>query len=83
MILEVNDTNFEQMVINSDKPVLVDLTAEWCGPCKMLHPVLEEISNEYKDKIKVMSVNVDQCKYLDSKEKRNRERETIEMLRKM
>ena len=57
-VLEVNEKNFEAEVINSDKVVLADFNADWCGPCKMLKPIVEEISEERKD-IKVVSVNID------------------------
>jgi thioredoxin 1 len=56
----VNDDNFESEVLNAEKPVLVDFYADWCGPCKMLAPVLEEIAHEYADKVKITKVNVDQ-----------------------
>ena len=56
--IELNDANFDQ-IINSDKPVLVDFWAEWCGPCRMVGPVVEEISKDYADTAVVGKVNVD------------------------
>lgn len=56
-----NDTNFEQLVLKSDKPVVVDFWAEWCGPCKALSPVLEEIQTEVNGKANIIKVNVDEC----------------------
>lgn len=58
-VIEVNSENFEKEVINSSVPVLVDFNAQWCGPCKMLKPILDEISDERSD-CKVVSIDVDE-----------------------
>lgn len=60
MIKEINDEIFQAEVINSEIPVLVDFWAPWCGPCKMLAPVLEEVSKDFDGKVKFMKINVDE-----------------------
>ena len=59
-IIVVNDASFEEDVVNSSQPVLVDFWAEWCGPCKALAPILDEIADEYDGKITIAKVNVDE-----------------------
>ena len=59
-IIHVSDDSFEQEVLQSEKPVLIDYWAEWCGPCKMIAPVLEEVASEYADRIRVAKLNIDE-----------------------
>ena len=59
MALEITDSNFEEIVLNSDKPVILDFWAEWCGPCRMVGPLVEEIGKEYEGKVVVGKLNVD------------------------
>lgn len=59
MALEITDANFEELVIKSDKPVLVDFWAVWCGPCRMVGPIVNEIGEEYKDTLVVGKLDVD------------------------
>ncbi len=61
MEVNVNDENFEEEVLNSDMPVLVDFWAPWCGPCHMVAPIVEEIGKEYEGKLKVCKINIDEA----------------------
>ncbi len=60
MALEITDSNFDEVVLKADKPVLIDFWAEWCGPCRMVGPVVEELANDYADKAVIGKVNVDE-----------------------
>ena len=58
-VVHVTESNFEEEVVKSDVPVLVDFWAEWCGPCKMIAPILDEIAKEYGEKLKICKIDVD------------------------
>ena len=60
MALQVTDSNFDELVLNSGKPALVDFWAEWCGPCRMVGPIVEELAEEYDGKVQVGKLNVDE-----------------------
>ncbi|MDD4646328.1 MAG: thioredoxin [Bacteroidales bacterium] len=59
MTIEITDANFQETVINAGKPAVVDFWAEWCGPCRMLTPIIKELSTEYEDRVVVGKVDVD------------------------
>lgn len=66
-VLTITGENFESEVANSDRPVLVDFWAPWCGPCRMIAPIIDELAGEYERKVKVGKVNVDECQELAAK----------------
>jgi len=66
-IVYTSDANFQSDVLNSDVPVLVDYWAEWCGPCKMIAPILDEIAGDYSGKLKIAKVNVDENQQVTQK----------------
>ena len=59
-IVHVSDQSFEEEVLKADGPVLIDYWAEWCGPCKMIAPILEQLADEYGEKIKIAKLNIDE-----------------------
>ena len=66
-IVHTNDSNFDADVVNSDKPALVDFWAEWCGPCKMIAPFIDEAASEYAEKLSVVKLNVDESPNIAAK----------------
>ena len=66
-ILNVKDNQFEKLVVNNEKPVLCDFWAEWCGPCKQISPILEELAVDLKDKVEIAKINIDQNPEIPSK----------------
>jgi thioredoxin 1 len=67
MALEITDANFEELVVNSDKPVVIDFWAVWCGPCRMIAPLIEEMSTEYEGKAVIGKLDVDSNPVVTSK----------------
>jgi thioredoxin 1 len=67
LIKHTSDATFEADVLKSDKPVLVDYWAEWCGPCKMIAPILDEVSATYRDKLQIAKMNVDENRDIPAK----------------
>ncbi len=67
MALEVNDINFEEVVLKSEKPVIVDFWAEWCGPCRYVGPIIEDLAKEYEGQVLVAKCNVDNSPEISKK----------------
>ena len=67
LIKHISDASFEQDVLKSGKPVLVDYWAEWCGPCKMIAPILDEVAAQYGDKLQIAKMNVDENRDIPAK----------------
>lgn len=67
MTQEINDENFEEEVLKSDKTVMIDFWAEWCGPCKMISPIIDQLSEEMPDDIKIVKINIEDSPNISSK----------------
>jgi thioredoxin 1 len=66
-MIEITSKNFEEVVMKSDKPVVMDFGAEWCNPCKIISPIIEDLSKEYEDEVKIVKCNVDDNPELSQK----------------
>lgn len=67
VVKDINENEFEEEVLKSETPVVIDFWAEWCGPCRMFSPLIEEVSEEYKGKVKFVKIDVDKNQQLASK----------------
>ena len=67
MAIAIDESNFEELVLKSDKPVLVDFWAEWCGPCRMIAPYVEQLATEYEGKAVVGKIDIEQCTDITNK----------------
>ncbi|QKK03274.1 MAG: thioredoxin TrxA [Pseudomonadota bacterium] len=68
-IIHVTDSDFDEQVLKADQPVLVDYWAEWCGPCKMIEPLLHELADEYGDRLRIAKLNIDENQQVTSRYK--------------